>query len=922
VQFGWQRARALGARAATGVLELVDRPAVHARLRLTAMCVAGLVLLHLVRGDVLASGYEPLERALARHGLSADRAEEGAVRLQRRGAGAQRVLLRARASGELGDVWVGEAVIGRSGRVSELGGLYNLTQTSGADETTPLLLDHWALFARRIRDEVVGFELLDLRGETPLRRGPLASFQRGVTNLQMTGAWSGVGRRSYTLAIPAKRFTMRSEGRVYVLEVDGVRALLDPLQERPVEGRALFEVRSHRPAISAPLPWLVDTVRGLPFVGAERIAWLENRAFLLRDRAMQIYHSFSETDQAAVAAQELGIDKRELEATREKVERLAVPNVTSGWPPAELDPLSAGEPVSGEGKWRAIVDDPHVRTLPGGAPVFFQTFLHADPERDWARVYLTVWDPRLVQLHIVAGTEEPVSATGETGTGTIPRTRETLTRLVGAFNGGFQAMHGEFGMMADGRVYLPPKPWAATVAVFEDGRVGMGSWKGPKERNALYDEARAVAEIPSDMVAFRQNLTSLVEGDRFNPWGRWWWGAAPQQRSEQTLTQRSALCFTREGFMIYAWGDSASPEALGAALLRARCDRAMHLDMNAGHSGMEFYNVLAPEEPRTTIDKREPYRHESSLPAPQGFTLRARKAVTAMGMMLPRYIRPDPRDFFYLTLKRGIETARPLPSGLSYDPSDLPHAGFPGAFARHVAPTVRLLRIDPSRALPVDPAGAPPVASANGQAAANTPGGSNVAAGAPAQDAQNLTILAELRGKLAPAKADDSALFAVKESIGRRFAIGAPPEHAIALLQGPLLSATPDALAAIGVDGEGLLVYGECDDKSSAELRSLLSSAGVEQAIALPRGVRLGLTFREGVLSVDGSMRIKEPQVALRFVANAAPAVELLYPDNAPMPYGRWATLQDQRVRYFRTAAPTSRAPESANALPERASTP
>jgi hypothetical protein len=36
-----------------------------------------------------------------------------------------------------------------------------------------------------------------------------------------------------------------------------------------------------------------------------------------------------------------------------------------------------------------------------------------------------------------------------------------------------------------------------------------------------------------------------------------------------------------------------------------------------------------------------------------------------------------------------------------------------------------------------------------------------------------------------------------------------------------------------------------------------------------------------------------------------------MYPDNAPIPYGRWATLQDQRVRYFRTSEPTTRAPEA-----------
>src|SRR4051812_40218343 len=107
---------------------------------------------------------------------------------------------------------------------------------------------------------------------------------------------------------------------------------------------------------------------------------------------------------------------------------------------------------------------------------------------------------------------------------------------------------------------------------------------------------------------------------------------------------------TREGFMLYAWGDSASPEALGAALVAARCVRAIHLDMNAGHSGMEFYNVLAPEEPREDAGKRTAHRMEGTLPELPGYALRARKAVTSMGTALPRYIHPDPRDYFYLTL--------------------------------------------------------------------------------------------------------------------------------------------------------------------------------------------------------------------------------------------------------------------------------
>jgi hypothetical protein len=883
-----ERTRLLAPELLAQTARWLSWPPLVVRARLIGLCLAGLLLAHAIRGDVLASGYEPLRNALERHGLGVDGAEKFSVLAQRKKhGGRQTIILRAQAHGELGDVFLASAVVAKSGKVSDLRGLYNLTQTSSAEETTPVLLGHWALFARKIEGRVVGFELVDMLGEVPLERGALVKLQRGISNLQTTGSWRGVGRRSYLLAVPAQSFGIRREGRTFVVEVDGARAVIDPSQERVGEGAALFEVRAHKPAVSAPLPWLVDTVRELPFVGAERIAWLENRVFALRDQAKRAYHSVNEVDSAAEAAKELGLETKQLSQVQEKVERLAVPNPESGWPPPSLDPFDAGEAVAGEGKWRALVDDPHVRVLPSGKPIFYQTFLSADPERSFARVYLTVWDPRAVQLHVVAGTEEPVSATGETGKGAIPRNAETVTRLVGAFNGGFQAMHGEFGMMADGRVYLPPKPWAATVAVFDDGRVGMGSWPGPKDRKVGYDEARAVAEIPAGMVAFRQNLTSLVEDERFNPWGRWWWGAAPQQRSEQTLTQRSALCFTREGFMVYAWGDSSSPEALGAALLRARCVRAMHLDMNAGHSGMELYNVLAPNEPRQEILKKEPYRYEGSLAELPGYVLRARKAVTAMGMVLPRYIRPDPRDFFYLTLKPGIETVQATSDELQFSSADLPHAGWPPAFARHLGEDARLLRIDPTRAVPE--AGEASEAS---------------------------VVLAELRGTLEEPKLEDSALFSVPHLVGKHFAVGVAPPESTIIARGPLLASTADAQAALGVDERGLLLYGETDDKRPGALQAAMSKAGLVAAIALPHTARIGLKFREGLLALDASTRVKETGTTLRWVASNAPAVELLFPDNAPIPYARWAGLQDQRVRYFRTSEPTSRAPEGAITKP------
>ncbi len=197
------------------------------------------------------------------------------------------------------------------------------------------------------------------------------------------------------------------------------------------------------------------------------------------------------------------------------------------------------------------------------------------------RVYVTLWDPRQVALHMEAGTVEPISATGEHGSGMIPRVPEVMDHVVAAFNGGFQAQHGEYGMQANGIEYLPPKPYAATVVELRDGSNGFGAWP-------------ASAAVPDDVIGIRQNLTALVQDGKFNPWGRTWWGGAPPGWPDQIHTARSAICLTREGFAGYFYSSSISAEDLAQGMLAARCAFGIHLDMNPGHAGFEFYDV-APE---------------------------------------------------------------------------------------------------------------------------------------------------------------------------------------------------------------------------------------------------------------------------------------------------------------------------------------
>jgi hypothetical protein len=252
---------------------------------------------------------------------------------------------------------------------------------------------------------------------------------------------------------------------------------------------------------------------------------------------------------------------------------------------------------------------------------FVTSFIRTDRERRYARIYVTLWDPRQVELHMMAGTIEPVGATGEAGAGLVPRTPATMHRLVGALNGGFQAMHGEFGMMGDGVVYLPPKPFGATVVALRDGSTGFGTWPDK-------------ADIPDEVLSYRQNLTPLVLDEKWNPYGRTWWGGTPPGWHDQTHTVRTGLCLTREGFVGYFYGSETAAETLAQAMIAARCRYGLHLDMNAGHSGLEFYRA-APEAELPSLARplQSDWEAEGRVSGMEGWRFRGRRMIRGMGLM-------------------------------------------------------------------------------------------------------------------------------------------------------------------------------------------------------------------------------------------------------------------------------------------------
>ena len=248
---------------------------------------------------------------------------------------------------------------------------------------------------------------------------------------------------------------------------------------------------------------------------------------------------------------------------------------------------------------------------------------------------------------MMAGTVEPKGATGEAGPGFIPRTPEVLKRVVAASNAGFQALHGEFGMMANGVVYLPPKPYAATVAVLRDGSTAFGTWP-------------ADTTIPEQILSYRQNMTVMVQDEKFNPYNRTWWGGTPPGWADKTHTVRTGICVTKERFVAYFYGADLSPDALAQAMIQARCAFGLALDMNAGHSGLEFYEIgpfdeLEPIKQPLQFD----WQHEGEVPGLDAWRFRARRLIRGMGLMhFPRYIKREGRDFFYMTLRHVLPGRR------------------------------------------------------------------------------------------------------------------------------------------------------------------------------------------------------------------------------------------------------------------------
>ncbi len=774
-----------------------------------------------------------------------------------------RALVRIAKPNEPADLYLVEARLSPEGSLLEVGASHRLTETASVDEGRPVVAGRFAAYLTTADPLVTAIHLLDIQGrEQPGQAegfSALQRFQIRAANWQMLGQPSGVVHHAFAIEPPAREVKLSFEGSALIALVDGKRVRIDATNGAITEGgdqlRATLDELSRPPEF---LQWGADRMRAA--VGDERTQWVKTAGFTAIDWFRANVRAKRVTAESV---------QDELGALPGQVQRPSFTDPEVGWPPAPIKPLF-DKPLPGEGAWIVLDRDPFISEAPGLVSPFITTFIRPNVKRPDLRVFATVWDPRQIATHMESGTVEPVSSTGERGPGLIPRTPERMRRVVAAFNGGFQAQHGEFGMQANDIMYLPPKPYGATVMELKDGSTAFGTWPPG-------------ADVPTEVLSLRQNLTPMIEFERFNPWNRTWWGGTPPGWSDNIHTARSAVCLTKENNVGYFWSMSISPDDLAAAMLAARCTYALHLDMNPGHAGFEFYNVRPAVDMKPLGRPMQPdWEGEGKVSQMPDWAFRARRMIRGMGHMnFPRYIQREGRDFFYLTARTILPGANLPTSVVPREPGEgewrvkgLPQHGFPYAIATttvrpdaaQTSLRVRVLRVDP-RMLKVAKAGDPN--------AVLTIGGTS-------KDSGPALWLA--RGE-----------FAISEK---------QPPGGEAVLRGSAASITVPARAVVGLDDdEGMLTWielprGHSESIANTEMMiNALDRMGCKEKLIIPLETHalLGAT-----LDLAGETSVAPTHVHATLARGQAPGAHLMFEDTALVPFNTWHPLQVAKTRLKR----------------------
>lgn len=364
-------------------------------------------------------------------------------------------------------------------------------------------------------------------------------------------------------------------------------------------------------------PWLANAGRAI--FGNAFIAKLEDWAYGLQDD----FNLATRGDEVPTAAWTVPEEPPKPPPTPEEAAKFKYPAFAN----KDVGPMinEKGKFAPGDGVWVDMVDP---RNPDEPAPMQ-KTMIHPDKKRGWAQVAVVAMDLRQIELHLVPGTIEPATQLKEARekkrTGVVAP--DDLATVLAAFNGGFMTTHGNYGVKADGVVWVTPHGSACTIAQFPNDELLIRSWEELESRQA-------------DTLWFRQTPMCMVEQGELHKGlaieENTYWGAT---LDKDTIIRRSGMGMSEDGHTLYVGiGEAMSAKSIATALQFAGAHNVAQLDVNFTYP--KFVSIAPKSEGSTDL-----------VLTP---------LVTTFKFEPDDYVkRPHPRDFFYVTrrspdaLKKG-----------------------------------------------------------------------------------------------------------------------------------------------------------------------------------------------------------------------------------------------------------------------------
>ena len=245
--------------------------------------------------------------------------------------------------------------------------------------------------------------------------------------------------------------------------------------------------------------------------------------------------------------------------------------------PASLSSL-AGAPIAGEGQWRVLA-------TVNGEPAIFGTFLRQSAVYSSYASGIASMDQRLVKFQLHPGSEDPGgSGWGPNGDAWIPP--GLRTGLLATFNGGFKLNASGGGFFLNGHYHGNLASGVASVVYYKDGTIKVGQWGRDFGMTSQVAGVRQNLKLIVDQGQIPSSVDSNVEAS----WGATLGGAY--------YVWRSGLGITKDGRIIFVYGDKLNVRQLATLLQHAGAVEGMQLDINPFWMSYEYYSAgKSPADP-------------------------------------------------------------------------------------------------------------------------------------------------------------------------------------------------------------------------------------------------------------------------------------------------------------------------------------